>query len=304
MRHLIKPLLLVTLTLAAAPVLADTPIHKSHALAPDAELTVRNVSGAIIVHTWDRHQVRITGTLGNNVRKLEVTGDAHDLKITVKGSEGAGSGWFHWSDDSSMGPTTLKLMVPDSVNLELHTVSARIQADGLKGGQIDAKSVSGNIVIDAHSPDMEITSVSGDVHLTGSAKELDVTTVSGDIKAGHVGHEASAQSVSGDVRLSGGPLHEVDMESVSGDLYLDGSLTGDASANLHSMSGDIHLTLAGKPQATLQATTFSGDIHSPWGKVDEPTYGPGSKLHTKIGDGNVQITLKTFSGDVDIRQGD
>lgn len=299
---IIKPLLLAAFVLATAPALADTPIDQTHALDPDATLSVRNVSGTVIVHTWDRHQVRITGTLGDNVRKLEVSGDAHDLRIRVKGPNDDSDG-FHWGSDSSMGPTTLNLTVPKGVNLQLHTVSARIQADGLEGGEIDAKSVSGNVVISAKSPDVEIDSVSGDVKLTGSAKEVDVTTVSGDIQVERVNHEATAQSVSGNIRLAGGPLDEVSMESVSGDMYLDGTLTDDASAKLHSMSGDIHLTLAGQPQANLEATTFSGDIHSAWGTVDEPTYGPGSKLHTRIGKGGASITLKTFSGDVDIRQG-
>lgn len=302
MKNIIKPLLCIALTLVAVPALADTPIHQSHALDPDAELTVRNVSGAIIVHTWDRHEVRIAGTLGNNVRKLEVEGNAHKLEIEVKGPDDD-SGWLNWGNDSSMGPTTLELTVPKSVNLALHTVSARIEADGLDGGEIDAKSVSGNITIKARSPDVDIDSVSGDVQLSGQAREIEITTVSGDIRAGQAGHEASTQSVSGDIHLGGGPLHEVDMESVSGDLFFDGALTDDAEADLHSMSGDIHLSLSTAPQAKLKATTFSGDIRSPWGKVNEPEYGPGAKLDTRIGSGNARITLKTFSGDVDIRQG-
>lgn len=302
MKNLIKPLLFVAFTLVAAPVLADTPINQTHALDADAELTVRNVSGAIIVHTWDRNEVRITGSLGNNVRKLQVDGDTHELEIAVKGPDDNNSGWLDWGNDSSMGPTTLKLTVPKSVNLKLHTVSARIAADGIKGGEIDAESVSGNITIKAHSPDIDIESVSGDVRFSGSARDIEITTVSGDIRAGQAGHEANTQSVSGDIHLNGDALHDVSMESVSGDLFFDGTLTADAKADLHSMSGDIHLTLAQPPQATLKATTFSGDIRSPWGNVNEPEYGPGAKLDTRIGSGAAHITLKTFSGDVDIRK--
>lgn len=299
---IIKPLLLVAIALLCAPALASTPIDQTHALAPDADLSVSNVAGAIIIHTWDRDQVHITGTLGNNVRKLEVTGDAHDLRIKVKGPDDD-SGWLHWDSDSSMGPTTLKLMVPKSVNLSLHVVSARIEADGLDGGEFEVNSVSGNVVVNTRSPEVDIETVSGEVRLAGNAREVDITTVSGDVEVEHVEHEASAHSVSGDIQLAGGPLHEVSMESVSGNLSLDGSLADGADADLHSMSGDIRLTLADTPQATLEATTFSGNIQSPWGKVIEPDYGPGSKLHTRMGSGDGHITLKTFSGDVDIRNG-
>lgn len=297
MKNPIKCLLLVSLSLAAAPVLADTPIHQSHALAPDAELSVSNVAGAVIVHTWNKHQVDITGSLGRNA-KLKISGDANDLEIKVKGPDDSG-----WSSDNDMGPTTLTLMVPKSVNLDLDVVSATIKADGLAGGTFEADSVSGNVTVNAQSPDVEIQSVSGDVKLTGSADKVEVTSVSGDMHIAHATHEAATQSVSGDIHLTGGPFKEASMESVSGDIYLDGSLTDDAEAKLHSMSGDIHLTLTRKPQAELHATTFSGDIQSPWGKVNEPTYGPGSSLDTRIGDGDGSITLKTFSGDVVIRQG-
>lgn len=297
---IIKPFLFAAFALAVAPAFAGTAINQVHPLDAHARLRVSNVSGAVIIHTWDKPQVRVTGTLGNNAR-LKVEGDSHDLEIKVKGPDDDTDG-FHWGRDNDMSPSTLELTVPGSVNLKLHTVSATIQADGLAGGKFDAKTVSGNITLDGRNPDVEINSVSGDVHLKGSAREIDITTVSGDIKVAQVAHEAEAQSVSGDIRLAGGPLDEVDLESVSGDLYLDAGLTANAEAKLHSMSGDIHLTFTGKPAATLDATTFSGDIHSPWGAVNEPSYGPGSKLNTKVGDGGARVTLKTFSGDVFLRQ--
>ncbi|HEX7340113.1 MAG TPA: DUF4097 family beta strand repeat-containing protein [Rhodanobacteraceae bacterium] len=293
----------LALALLSPTALADTPINQTHALAPNAELTVRNVAGAITVTTWDKPEVRITGSLGDNVRKLEIKGDAHDLTIAVKGPKDGDSGWLNWGDDNSMGPSTLVLTVPKGVELNLKSVSARIQATGLAGGELEAKSVSGNIVIDATSPEVDIDSVSGDVRLTGAMQEVEVTTVSGDISVAKASHKAATQSVSGDIHIIGGPLRSVHMESVSGDLYLDGTLTTHAQAKLHSMSGDIHLTLPGQPAATLTASSFSGDIHSAWGKVVQPQYGPGSSLDTTIGNGGAQVSLKTFSGDVDIRQG-
>lgn len=299
----IASILLLALTVSTVPAFADTTINQTHALSAHATLNVNNVAGAVIVHTWNQPEVRITGTLGHNAGKLQISGDANDLTIKIKRPCEHGSGWFQWGDGCSMGPTTMILTVPSGVHLQVQTVSAHIQADGLDGGEIDAKSVSGNIIIDAHSPDMEINSVSGDVHLTGDAGKASVTTVSGEISVARVDHAAIMQSVSGDVHAAGGPLDQASMTSVSGDVYLDGSLTRNATVDLHSMSGDIHLTLSGQPDANLTATSFSGDINSDWGKVVQPQYGPGSSLNTKIGNGDGSITLKSFSGDVDIRQG-
>jgi hypothetical protein len=295
----IHSLLLIAFVTISAPALASTSINQTHKLAPDAHLAVDNVAGAVIVHTWDKHAVGISGTLGSN-STLKVTGDADDLTIKVKKKSGH-SGWF---GHSNMGPTTLKLMVPKGISLKADTVSARITAKGLAGGTLDLDTVSGNVQIDADSPRVKINSVSGDLELSGTAKSLDVNTVSGDVKVDKAGADASVQTVSGEVGMHGGPFHDVAVETVSGDIALEGALAEGVSAKLHSMSGDIRLSVTGKPQASLHASTFSGDIHSPWGKVDEPSHGPGASLDTDLGNGGGSITLKTFSGDVVIRHAD
>ena len=292
----IRSLLLLAFVLTACPAFADTPINQTHALAPDAELSVSNVAGSVTIQTWDKHQVGITGSLGSN-SELKLSGDAGDFSIKIKNKD---SGMFG-SDD--MGPTTLKLMVPKGVHLDVDTVSASITAGGLAGGKLDLDTVSGNIRIDADSPDVEIDSVSGDVQLAGAAAKLDVNSVSGDVRVDKVGAKASAQTVSGDVRLHGGPFRDVSVETVSGDISLTGAMADKVKAKLHSMSGDIHLGMDGSPQAALDATSFSGDIHSAFGKVETPTYGPGSSLHFRLGNGDGNITLNSFSGDIDIREG-
>ncbi len=296
---IIRPLLLLVLLLAACPILADTPINRTHALAPDARLSVSNVAGSVTIHTWDKPQVGITGSLGTH-SKLEISGDADDLDIEVKKKDGGDSGWF---GDDDMGPTTLKLMVPRGIDLKVGTVSASITAEGLAGGKIDLDTVSGNLQLDADSPEVGINSVSGDVRLAGSAASLALNTVSGDVRVAGVGAHASTQTVSGDVDMHGGPFEDVAVETVSGDITLTGTMADGVEARLHSMSGDIHLDMGGSPQAELDASSFSGDIRSVFGTVDTPTYGPGSSLHYKLGSGDGSITLNSFSGDIDIRKG-
>lgn len=296
---IIRSIIFLAATLVALPALADTtPINQTHDLAPKAHLSVSNVAGAVIVQTWNKSQVGMTGSLGFN-SKIEVSGDADDLTIKVKGLHEDDSGWFHWGDDN-MGATTLKLMVPAGISLDVDTVSANVNAKGLHGGKLDLQTVSGNVRLDATSPQVRIKSVSGEVTLDGTADHLSITTVSGDIRARQAVHDATAQSVSGDIRLGGGPLEEVQMESVSGDLNLDATLAADADANLHSTSGDIEVNLGGTAQATISANTFSGDIRSAYGTVHTPEYGPGSSLDAKVGNGGATITLKTMSGDIGI----
>lgn len=294
---IIRPLLLCALTLLVVPAWADTPIQKTHALAADAQLSVSNVAGSVTIHVWDKHELRLTGSLGENA-KLEISGDADDLSIKVKQADE--DGWF---GSSSMGATSLNLMVPKGVNLHLDTVSARIRADGLDGGTHKISTVSGNVQLKLVSPKTRINTVSGDVQFDGTATELDVTTVSGDVRVDKAGTKANMQTVSGDVHMQGGPFHSLAVETVSGDIAMSGSMADDVNAELHSMSGDIRLHLDGEPQLQVSAKTFSGDIHSDFDQIGGTTYNSDSGLRITIGKGTGKLTLQSFSGDIDIRKG-
>lgn len=290
-------IMLCALALVVGPAMADTPINQTHTLQPNAQLSVSNVAGTVTVHVWDKHEVGLTGTLGENA-KLDISGDADHLKIKIKQAKDGNSGWF---GSSHMGATTLELMVPKEVNLDVDTVSARITADGLSGGKLALNTVSGDMRVNAVSPEVKVNSVSGTVQLTGTSHKLDITTVSGDVQVDKAGKQAQTQTVSGSIEMHGGPFRHLAVETVSGDITLAGTMAHDVLATLHSMSGDIHLRLDGSPQLTLGAKSLSGDIRSKFGQVKESAHGPNSNVHFTLGDGQGQITLNSFSGDIDIR---
>ena len=52
------------LAFCALPAVAGTPINQTHALSPTGEVHVEHIKGRIVVRTWSRPEVRITGTLG------------------------------------------------------------------------------------------------------------------------------------------------------------------------------------------------------------------------------------------------
>ena len=56
--------------------------------------------------------------------------------------------------------------------------------------------------------------------------------------------------------------------------------------------------------AHVDASTFSGDIHSDFGKAQTKEHGPGSSLDAKVGDGDAQIEMQSFSGDLELRKND
>ena len=114
--------------LAIAPAFAATPINQSRPLNADGQVRIENIKGRIVVRTWSKPQVLVTGSLGKGVEKLEITGDARSLDIRVKYPDSRG-GWNLWGrDDSRTEPTELEVMLPQRASVDVDAVSAEARA--------------------------------------------------------------------------------------------------------------------------------------------------------------------------------
>lgn len=285
--------------LASAGAYADTPIHLTRDAAPDARIVIHNVKGEVRVSGWNQSRVQVDGTLGEGAKPLQITGNAHALEIRV---EPAGkSGWLGFSD-GNMGSTVLDVHVPHAAALDVHVVSAPVAIGGMDGPTVTINTVSGRVHLDVHAGAVSVDSVSGDVVLEGATNGLDVQTVSGDVQAGILNGNITAQTVSGDLLLHGKALGKVTLGTVSGGIQIDGAVAAAGAWKVDTMSGDVRLALPGNTSAQIKAQTFSGDLRSDFGKpVSER--GPGEHLGIKLGSGDGNITINSFSGDVHIENG-
>src|SRR6185503_2496751 len=112
--------------LAITPAFAATPINETRPLAVDGQVRIENVKGRIVVRTWAKPSVQVTGSLGKGVEKLEVSGDSRSLDIRVKYPNSRG-GWNLWGrDDNRTEPTILEVMVPQRASLDIGAVSADV----------------------------------------------------------------------------------------------------------------------------------------------------------------------------------
>ncbi|MBS0431524.1 MAG: DUF4097 family beta strand repeat protein [Proteobacteria bacterium] len=278
---------------------ADTPIRLVHDATPDAQVVIRNVKGDVRVTGWDQNRVQVEGTLGSGARPLQITGTPGALEIKVDSA--GGSGWFNFGSSDNMGPTSLDVHVPHAAALEVHTVSATVNVDGLDGRSVQVNTVSGRTHLGVRVGDVKVDSVSGDVDMAGSSRSFDAQTVSGDIQAQTLSGSANAQTVSGTVLLRGAAMDKVNLGTVSGRIQLDAAVAPDAAWKIDTMSGDVRLNLPADASARIKAETFSGDLHSDFGKTVGSEHGPGEHLDTQAGRGNGAITVNSFSGDVRIQ---
>jgi DUF4097 and DUF4098 domain-containing protein YvlB len=287
----------IALFLATAVVplaaLAATPIDETRELSPDGTVSVENVAGEITVQGWDRDEVRLTGSLGDNAERLEIDGSASALRIAVK----------YPNNTRRIDETTLELRVPAGASLEIQGVSADVEISGMDGGRIDASSVSGDVEVDARAERIELQSVSGDVRFEGETRRLSAEAVSGDIVLRGASGEVEVSSVSGNLELEGGEVTRGRFETVSGSLEASLSVSSGGKVTVESMSGDVTLRLPADQAGVFEAQTFSGDIRSDFGSTDRSSRGPGSRLDYTAGAGDASIRVESFSGDVRIDSG-
>lgn len=296
--------LIAALTLVAAgTALAATPINETRALSPDGRVEIDNLKGRIEVRAWDRPEVRVQGSLGEGVEKLEITGDRDNLSIRVKyPRRGSGRGFMSGSDRSE--PTDLRLMVPLRTSLDIDSVSADVDVSGVAAGSLSINSVSGDVVVAAAPSRAEIDSVSGDLRLTLNSSNVSVESVSGDVSLkGRLDGEVEAESVSGDVIVdtSGGQLRRFTGATVSGDMRIDTALVRGGRISLQSVSGDLDLNLPSALSANVRGESFSGDLAAPGARINRPRHGPGSSFEHRYGAGDGDIAIETFSGDARLR---
>ncbi|WP_374603644.1 DUF4097 domain-containing protein [Arenimonas sp.] len=288
--------------LLALPALAATPIDQTRPLSADGSVRVENLKGEVVVRTWDRPEVRVTGSLGEGVEKLDIGPGGDSLSISVKYPRSGG--WFGGGERSE--PSRIEVRMPAGASLDVDVVSADVDVEGLAGRRLAVDSVSGGVRVRASRPgEARFDLVSGDLQGELDSPDIAVDTVSGDVRlSGRGGGELGVDTVSGDASLVFDSLRRVVMDSVSGDLALQAALAPGGRIGADTVSGGVRLRLPADSSARLSVETFSGGISSPVGEVKTEKYGPGKSLEARVGGGDGDVRLVTFSGDVRIELDD
>lgn len=289
--------LLVCSALSAPPALAQTTLNETHRLDARGRVDISNVKGRIEVRGWERDEVKITGTLGKGVERLEVEGGGPHLSVEVRYPKGGG-----WGGNSS-GPSDLLLMVPLRADLDIESVSADVHVTGVASGELSINSVSGSVVAAAAPRKADVETVSGTATLTLNSADVDVQTVSGNIVLrGRLNGDISTETVSGriEVSVAGEQVRDVSASTVSGRAEINTALAPGGEISMESVSGDLLLRLPADVSAQVSGESFSGDLKATGVNIERHR-GPGSSFSTRYGSGSGRVTVETFSGSAEVR---
>ncbi|HKC16374.1 MAG TPA: DUF4097 family beta strand repeat-containing protein [Steroidobacteraceae bacterium] len=271
---------------------ATRPVAAQQAADPTGTVEIINVAGSVEVTGWNQPLVDVSGTMGDKVERVEVSGGGNHTTVRVVLPSGTS-----WMGDSS---AHLKIKVPHGSSVEVSLVSADLAVSAIDGNQ-KLQTVSGDIS-GTSSGNLQIDTVSGDVRMTTHEDHaLRIKTISGDMIVSGADGDVQVKTVSGDTELTLGSLTSARIESVSGDVKVSSALAPSGQFDASSISGDLHVKFAAQPDADIDVQSFSGSISNCFGpKPTEEHYGPGSRLNFRSGKGGGKVHLDTKSGDVSV----
>ena len=289
MRKTILWTLAILLAAASAP--AEQPVDVTRAVSPDATISIDNLAGSLTIIGVDGGELRITGTMGDDVEELEIRGDGDEIDIEVAIPD----------DDDWKGrrkvAANLEVRVPSGASLDIETVSASIDIRGVRG-EIEAGSVSGAVVVAGGPGDIEAESVSGAVTVSGPARSIIAESVSGKVTAEGVSGDLEATTVSGKIHVTAVEVSDAEIESVAGSIFFEGRVG--RSLEVESHSGTVEVLVPADQSANFELETFSGRIANGLGPAARRTerYEPGLSAEFQTGSGGAEISLETFSGNI------
>ena len=270
-------------------------MNETKSAESDGTVMVEIISGSITVAGWDKNEIAVSGTLGDDVERLEFDVDGNKTEISVKIPEGRGK-----RDVDA----ELEIYVPKRSSLSIETISAPIDIAKVSG-DIEAQSVSGSVDVIGIGGSAEIETVSGGIEVKGNLENAELASVSGSIDVKGVSGRVEAATTSGSIKVNESDLEYLELESVSGSVEYSGSVHQSGSYELNSFSGSVKMVLSGTVNASFDMESFSGSIENEFGKEPEKSskFTPETTLSFTMGKGGADISIETFSGSIHLLKG-
>jgi DUF4097 and DUF4098 domain-containing protein YvlB len=286
------PRLLVCALVPLTAAYGATPFDRTVDADARGTVEIHNVAGSVEIRGWDQPSVHVSGSLADNVERVDVRRDGNRVMVEVVMREESRS--------RSHEGTALTIEAPRASMLEVSTVSASIAARAVEGEQ-RLQSVSGSIEAEAFANDLNVSSVSGAVAVRGhgSVGVTRARSISGSVRLTDVAGQIEAQAVSGSVEVAANQLDRVTASSISGRVSLSGALGAHTRVDLTTTSGSLDMTFAGTAAAEYDLTTFSGGIDPCFGPpVSEPRNGPQRQHRFREGDSDARVRASSMSGSI------
>ncbi len=249
--------LLVVLFVATVSAQAQD-FQRTYALGPGARISVKNVSGDILVSGYDGRDVQVVAFKeGPDRDMVQIEDQATAESLSVRP--------IYPQNTNCNASVRFELKVPRDLDLRfdsLANASGDISVEGVKGS-VGARTASGDVEVQEVEGTVDAASASGDVTVQGVVGTVSAKTASGDVEVELL-------------RQVGGS--EMKFSSASGDVTVRAPRELDAEVEMSTASGSLQ-------------TDFPLN-------VEDRNEGHGKKAYGRLGAGSCRLKISTASGNV------
>ncbi|MDC8829842.1 DUF4097 family beta strand repeat-containing protein [Alteromonas gilva] len=277
---------------------------------------MEHVQGKADIKTWDKNQVRITGTLGSLTEEFtfEKRGNTVVIDVEVKDNH------YRW-EDKEEAKDDLTVYVPAGSKLAYETLNSDVKVDGLQGGtsievvngdiegvnlagRVNVESVNGNVELRNITGALTVESVNGDIDAEhNSDAALAIESVNGKITLQSNSSDVSIETVNGNTNVVLGTVNRLAMASVNGDANVSLALNSGADVGVETVGGSITLSFTNDVSARFDIEAHAGGkiVNKLNGTdVNKAKYGPGQWLEFTEGSGDARVRISTVNGRITV----
>ncbi len=285
---------------------SELPQEKAIKVRPNVFVSLCIRSGAVKVNGWAREEVRAFNRggkqLGFKVREREGK-DQLPVLVEILGYE---PDTPRGESDKCLTGDMIELDVPEGSSVTINGLSSETSVESVKSAFVNI--VGGDIFLRNIGRKIEASTQQGGVTVDNAAGQIAISTTTGNIvafntEAAEIGDSFRAKTQSGSVTLQSIGQKDVTASTNSGTINFLGDIRSYAKYDFTTTNGLINLVIPDSSSFWLTAF-YGGRFISefPLKIITEDESETTFKLTARVGEGEANISLKSFSGTIRIRK--
>lgn len=153
-------LLVFSGVLSVSPIIAQQRMSKRYPAGKNVHITLKNISGTIIVESWNRDEIKLTATFDSPKANISPRQSGDMLTVDMMADN---------RDRSDVGDVNFNLLVPVNSSVDLQTKRGQITVTNIRGELVSAHvSLEGDIVLNGISAtEVYAQNTIGNIHFDG-----------------------------------------------------------------------------------------------------------------------------------------
>jgi len=285
---------------------AAVPQEKAIRVRPNVYVSVCVRRGAVKVNGWDREEVRAFNKGGKELGfKVIERGGKEQLPVWVE-ILGYEPDTLRGETDKCLTGEMIELDVPEGANVSIKGLSSETSIERVKTASIEI--VGGDIYLDSITERIEASTQQGGVTVNNSTGKIALSTTTGNIVAYNtepveIGDFFKAKTRSGSLTLQSIGQKDVAASTISGSLNFLSEIKNYGKYDFTTTNGLINVVIPESSSFWLTAA-YGGRFISelPIKIITEDKSDSAFRLTGRVGKGEANLSLKSFSGTIQIRK--